>query len=45
LALTRDFRFLRPFSRTEGFMPGMPVTGKPFAMGGIDVFNVRRPPA
>jgi predicted ester cyclase len=24
---------------TEGFMPGMPATGKPFAMGAIDVFT------
>jgi len=23
---------------TEGFMPGMPPTGKPFSMGAIDVF-------
>jgi len=24
---------------TEGFMPGMPPTGKPFSMGAIDVFT------
>ena len=24
---------------TEGFMPGMPPTGKPFAMGAMDVFT------
>jgi steroid delta-isomerase-like uncharacterized protein len=24
---------------TEGFMPGMPATGKPFSMGAIDVFT------
>ena len=24
---------------TTGFMPGMPPTGKPFSMGGIDVFT------
>ena len=24
---------------TNGFMPGMPPTGKPFAMGAIDVFT------
>jgi steroid delta-isomerase-like uncharacterized protein len=24
---------------TEGFMPGMPPTGKPFRMGAIDVFT------
>ncbi len=24
---------------TQGFMPGMPPTGKPFAMGAIDVFT------
>jgi steroid delta-isomerase-like uncharacterized protein len=24
---------------TEGFMPGIPATGKPFSMGAIDVFT------
>ena len=24
---------------TEGFMPGMPATGKPFSMGAMDVFT------
>jgi len=24
---------------TEGFMPGIPATGKPFAMGAIDIFT------